>query len=264
VAPRRFGQFYLNDSLSDFTLIDGDTGKRHNVHRVVLASASGLINRFLSVKSPADMQNAIVENARRLGLSAEGPLGIGQGLLRGAGNYGMGFGELAKKTALLNQATAGYEFTTPRRYVRMKIAEEENIVFEQIVLRFIYDNQNFERVKPLITSQRVAAVLDLAQLLEIDLLFQMTFVHLCEHLLNQACLLPHFDHGFLEHLFNSIDNKGSPWQELNGQLQDALAARFEDLLHFNEVEHLPARVFSLVLQSDNLHVDEEQQVITLV
>ena len=46
VAPRRFGQFYLNDSLSDFTLIDCDTGKRHNVHRVVLASASGLIHRF--------------------------------------------------------------------------------------------------------------------------------------------------------------------------------------------------------------------------
>ena len=42
--------FYLNDNLSDFTLIDGDTGKNHNCHRVVLASASKVIQNFLSVK----------------------------------------------------------------------------------------------------------------------------------------------------------------------------------------------------------------------
>lgn len=49
VASRSYGQFFLNDSLSDFTLIDGDTGKRHRVHRIVMASASGFINKFLNV-----------------------------------------------------------------------------------------------------------------------------------------------------------------------------------------------------------------------
>ena len=93
----------------------------------------------------------------------------------------------------------------------MKIAEEENIIFEQIVLKFIYENQNFDKVKGIITHQRVAAVLDLAQLLEIDLLFQMTFVMLCEVLLANAKILPYFDHCFMEHLFNAIDNKGKSW-----------------------------------------------------
>ena len=42
----------------------------------------------------------------------------------------------------------------------MNIVEEENIVFEQIMLRFIYDNQNFERVRPLITPNRAAIVIE--------------------------------------------------------------------------------------------------------
>jgi hypothetical protein len=46
--------FYLNDDLSDFTLVDGDTGKKYNCHRVVLASASKLIKNFLSLKKNQD------------------------------------------------------------------------------------------------------------------------------------------------------------------------------------------------------------------
>jgi hypothetical protein len=44
----------------------------------------------------------------------------------------------------------------------MRIAEEENILFEQVILRYIYENQNFEKVKILINNKRIAAVLDLA------------------------------------------------------------------------------------------------------
>lgn len=63
MAPKRFQQFYLNDSLSDFTLLDGDTGKRYETHRVVLASASGLIRRFLSVKPMSQSISQQVNNA---------------------------------------------------------------------------------------------------------------------------------------------------------------------------------------------------------
>jgi len=67
--------------------------------------------------------------------------------------------------------------------VRLRIAEEENILFEQILLRFIYDDQSLEAVRMLIVPKRVASVLDLAMALEIDMLFQMTLVHLCEVIL---------------------------------------------------------------------------------
>lgn len=46
--------FYLNDDLSDFVLVDGDTGKKYNCHRVVLASASKLIKNFLSLRKNQD------------------------------------------------------------------------------------------------------------------------------------------------------------------------------------------------------------------
>lgn len=36
-----------------------------------------------------------------------------------------------------------------------------------------------------------------------------------------------------------------------------MSRHFEDLLHFNQIENLPVRVFSLILQSDNLRVEEE-------
>ena len=58
MAPKKFQQFYLNDSLSDFVLLDGDTGKRYDCHRVVLASASALIKRFLSVKPLTQAQSS--------------------------------------------------------------------------------------------------------------------------------------------------------------------------------------------------------------
>lgn len=88
--------FYLNDHLSDFVIVDGDTGKKYNCHRVVLASASKLIRRFLSTTSD--------------------------------------------KTLSLNTLTSNFELKTPRRYVRMRISEEDNIIFEQIILRYIYEN----------------------------------------------------------------------------------------------------------------------------
>ena len=50
----KFQMFYLNDDLGDFTLVDGDTGKKYNCHRVVLASASKLIKNFLSVRKNQD------------------------------------------------------------------------------------------------------------------------------------------------------------------------------------------------------------------
>ena len=48
VEQQKFQMFYLNDSLFDFILIDGDTAKKYNCHRVVLASASFLVRNFLS------------------------------------------------------------------------------------------------------------------------------------------------------------------------------------------------------------------------
>lgn len=131
--------FYLNDHLSDLTIVDGDTGKKYNCHRVVLASASKLVRKFLTTSS--------------------------------------------EKTVELNKLTAGFELKIPRRYVRMRISEEDNIIFEQIILRYIYENQDFERIKILINNKRVASILDIAMTLEMDSLFQMTFVHLCENLL---------------------------------------------------------------------------------
>lgn len=61
----------------------------------------------------------------------------------------------------------------------------------------------------------------------------MSFVMLCEVHLATAKILPYFDHCFMEHLFNTIDNKGKPWEPLSKQLQKALCGHFEDLLHFN-------------------------------
>jgi hypothetical protein len=40
----------------------------------------------------------------------------------------------------LNKLTSGTEFIVPRRYIRLKIQEEDNIIMEQIVLRYIYEN----------------------------------------------------------------------------------------------------------------------------
>lgn len=71
----------------------------------------------------------------------------------------------------VNKATVDYSMKMPRRYIRMRISEEENIILEQIVLRFIYDNQEFELIRPLITAERVASVLDLAMLLDCESLF---------------------------------------------------------------------------------------------
>jgi hypothetical protein len=119
--------FYLNDHLSDLVIVDGDTGKKYNCHRVVMASASKLIRNFLSTSS--------------------------------------------ENTLELNKLTANFELKVPRRYVRMRIAEEDNIIFEQIILRYIYENQDFERVKVLINNKRVASVLDMAMVLEMDSLF---------------------------------------------------------------------------------------------
>jgi len=44
--------------------------------------------------------------------------------------------------------------------------------------------------------------------LEIDLLFQMTLIHLCEEILPRTSTLFNFDHAFLEHIFDYIDKKG--------------------------------------------------------
>ena len=112
---------YLNDHLSDLSVVDGDTGKKYNCHSVGMASSSKLIRSFLSTSSD--------------------------------------------KTVELNRLTANFELKMPRRYVRMRIAEEDNIIFEQIILRYIYENQDFERVKILINNKRVASVLDMAMAL---------------------------------------------------------------------------------------------------
>lgn len=40
-------------------------------------------------------------------------------------------------------------------------------------------------------------------------------------------------------------------------ITNKLSQKFEDLMNFNQVENLPVRVFSLLIQSDNLHIDEE-------
>ena len=69
------------------------------------------------------------------------------------------------KTLELNKLTWNLELKVPRRYVRMRIAEEDNIIFEQIILRYVYENQDFERVKVLINNKRVASVLDMAMVL---------------------------------------------------------------------------------------------------
>lgn len=93
----------------------------------------------------------------------------------------------------------------------MRIAEEENMIFEQIVMRYIYENQNFEKVKHLITNKRVASVLDLAMALKIDSLFQMTFVHLCETILPHNRNLFFFDHNFMELIVHYIDKHEPSW-----------------------------------------------------
>lgn len=116
----------------------------------------------------------------------------------------------------------------------------------------------------MITAQRAASVLDLAMAFDIDSLFQWTFVHLCEVLLAQQNNLPYFDHCFMEHLFAHIDKKGLAWSDFCRQVQRQLAMRFQNLQHFTQLMHLPARVFSEMLTSDNLQVDEEQQVINLI
>jgi hypothetical protein len=83
---QKFQMFYMNDHLSDLVIVDGDTGKKYNCHRVVMASSSKLIRGFLSTSS--------------------------------------------EKTVELNNLTTNFELKIPRRYVRMRIAEEDNIIFE--------------------------------------------------------------------------------------------------------------------------------------
>ena len=184
----KFQMFYLNDDLADFVLVDGDTGKKYNCHRVVLASASKLIKDFLSLRKNQDG-------------SAIGPGGLP---LKDAA-------AIKARTLELNKLSSNFEFKTPRRYVRMRIAEEENILFEQVILRYIYENQNFEKVKILINNKRVAAVLDLAIALQMDSLFQMTFVHLCENILPNNKNLFSFDHGYMEFIMSYIDKHEPSW-----------------------------------------------------
>jgi hypothetical protein len=59
---------------------------------------------------------------------------------------------LAAASTLVREHSELNEINTPRRYIRLRIAEEENIIFEQIILRYIYSNQNFEILKILISS----------------------------------------------------------------------------------------------------------------
>ena len=106
--------FYLNDNLSDFLLVDSDTGKNYNCHRVVLASASQLIRRFLSVRD---------------------------GYVEVSTDEAFDPNKVQNRTLELNKLTANFLFQTPRRYVRLHDSEEENIIFERILLQFIYGNQ---------------------------------------------------------------------------------------------------------------------------
>lgn len=236
-VQQQFKLFYLNDNLSDFVLVDGDTGKNYNCHRVVLASASQLIRRFLSLTEES---------------------------VQATPDAAFDASTLQKRTLELNSLTTNFLFKTPRRYVRLRISEEENIIFEQIVLRFVYANQSFESVKMLITPKRAASVLDLAMALEIDLLFQMTLVHLCEEILPNTNTLFNFDHALMELVFKYIDKQGPQWDNFQKQIVDRLAAKFEDLQNFTELEKLPARAFNKLIQSGNLHVGEEYQVVHIV
>ena len=43
-----------------------------------------------------------------------------------------------------------------------------------------------------------------------------------------------------------------------------MAKKFEDLMNFNQIENLPVRIFSLISQSDNLYIDEENQSLKLI
>jgi hypothetical protein len=43
-----------------------------------------------------------------------------------------------------------------------------------------------------------------------------------------------------------------------------MAKKFEDLMNFNQIENLPVRIFSLIAQSDNLYIDEENQSLKLI
>lgn len=201
---QKFGRFYLNDGLSDFTLIDADTSKKYNCHRVVLAAASTTIRNFLSVADTT-------------------------------------------RLAEHNKASAYFHFRTPRRFVRQRISEEENIIFEQIILRYMYENQNFDRVRPLITAQRVASVLDVAIGLQINSLVQMCLIHLCENILPGSRILYGFDHSFFEFVFHYLDAQGIEWGPFKREVVKQLRLKFEDLMNFEQLVNLPARVFAEIV-----------------
>jgi len=47
-------------------------------------------------------------------------------------------------------------------------------------------------------------------------------------------------------------------------IADKFVAKFADLLNFNEIEKLPARIFDKLIQSNRLHIDEEYQVVNII
>ena len=108
----------------------------------------------------------------------------------------------------------------------------------------------------------MASILDIAIALEIDSLFQMTLVHLCETLLPLNQNLLNFDHCFMEFVFEYADRKN--WKQFGDKVTEKMARRFEDLLNFSQIEILPARVFAKLMESDNLSVDEEYQAISTI
>ena len=63
---------------------------------------------------------------------------------------------------------------------------------------------------------------------------------------------------------NYIDKHDPSWLGFQNQISQKIASKFEDLMNFNQIENLPVRIFSLMIQSDNLYIDEENQSIKLI
>ena len=72
----------------------------------------------------------------------------------------------------------------------------------------------------------------------------MCLIHLCESILPTSRILYGFDHSFFEHVFHYLDAQGIEWNSFKREVAKQLRMKFEDLLNFEQLVNLPARIFA--------------------
>ena len=73
-----------------------------------------------------------------------------------------------------------------------------------------------------------------------------------------------FDHSFFEYVFHYLDAQGIEWGTFKREVVKQLRLKFEDLMNFEKLVNLPARVFAEIVKSDEMYINEEIQALRTI